>query len=163
MRDLCRGSLALRRTAPTARPTTAPTPSPATKSPPPTLGPVAVGARLIRGGRGAGGWRGWGAGGLGVRAGAAATPSASASRPVVLLWTLLSLSLLLSACLGARRLALASELLLELLQLPLHELLRDRLLLEADRIVSAVRAAPPSFGISLVAGRAEDALGQRHS
>jgi 6-pyruvoyltetrahydropterin/6-carboxytetrahydropterin synthase len=53
-------------------------------------------------------------------------------------------------------------LLLEFLQFLLHEPARRRILLEADRVVSAVGTAPPAFRIGAVAVRAEDAFRQGH-
>ena len=58
--------------------------------------------------------------------------------------------------------ALASDLLLELLHLLLHELAGEALLLQAELVVPAVGTAAPSFGVCFSAGGAEDALGQRH-
>jgi 6-pyruvoyltetrahydropterin/6-carboxytetrahydropterin synthase len=52
--------------------------------------------------------------------------------------------------------------LLELLRFLLHEPPRRRILFEADRVVSAVRAAPPAFRIGAVAVRAEDAFRKGH-
>jgi len=46
---------------------------------------------------------------------------------------------------------LPGVLLLEFLHLLLHELASQRLLFEAERVVSAVRATLPSFRIGLVA------------
>jgi hypothetical protein len=146
-----------------SRPSAPATPSP-TKSPP-SLRLVSVRSR--RGvGRGAGGRRGRGGGGrLSVRPRAATTSPATSPRTVLLLLLLLLLlrrATLLPARLGARRLPFARKLLLELLHLLLHELARSRLLPNADLVVPAVGAATPAFGISLFAGRAEDALRERH-
>lgn len=52
--------------------------------------------------------------------------------------------------------------LLELLHLPLHELPRLRFLLRAHFVVAAIGTALPTFGIGLLAGRADYAFGQRH-
>jgi len=71
---------------------------------------------------------------------------------LLLLLLLLRLPAFLTSRLGARRLALTRELLLELLHLFLHELARARLLTVAELVVPAVRAAPPTFGVCLFAG-----------
>lgn len=52
--------------------------------------------------------------------------------------------------------------LLELLQFLLHEPARLRILPGAERVVPAVRAAPPAFRIGAIAVRAEDAFRQGH-
>lgn len=52
--------------------------------------------------------------------------------------------------------------LLELLHLALHELPRLRFLLRAHFVVAAVGTALPTFGIGLLASRADYAFGQRH-
>jgi hypothetical protein len=72
---------------------------------------------------------------------------------------LLLLTPFLTSSLGARRFSaraafggFASRLLFERLHLLLHELARDRLLLEAELIVPAVGTAAPSFGIRFSAG-----------
>jgi hypothetical protein len=52
--------------------------------------------------------------------------------------------------------------LLELLDLPLHELARLRFLLRAHFVMAAVGTASPTFGIGLPAGGADYAFGQRH-
>jgi hypothetical protein len=52
--------------------------------------------------------------------------------------------------------------LLELLHLSLHELPRLRVLLRAQLVVAAVRAAFPAFGIALFARGANNTFGQRH-
>ena len=63
-------------------------------------------------------------------------------------------SLLVAPCLAG--------FLLKLLQFLLHEPARLRILSGAERVVSAVRAAPPAFRIGAVAVRAEDAFRQGH-
>jgi hypothetical protein len=52
--------------------------------------------------------------------------------------------------------------LLELLHFPLHETPRLHILAIADGVVATVGAALPAFGVSLFAGRAEDAFRQWH-
>jgi uncharacterized protein (TIGR03382 family) len=97
-------------------------------------------------------------------------PRAATPSPATAAWTILLLGLLLllrrasllTARLGARRLSFSRKLLLELLHLLLHELARRRFLSRADLVVPAVGAAPPTFGVRLFAGRAEDALRERH-
>ncbi len=80
-------------------------------------------------------------------------------------------ALLLRARIGPRRTtapraplfpAFASSSLLEFLHFALHELSRLRLLPLGRSVVSAIRAALPTFGIGFLAGGAEDALRQRH-
>jgi hypothetical protein len=71
---------------------------------------------------------------------------------------LLLLTAFLTASLGPRRLSFAAVFLFELLDLPRQELLRDRVLLAAQLVVSAVWTPFPAFGVRLFAGRAEDAL-----
>jgi len=86
---------------------------------------------------------------------ATASPAASTRTVLLLLLLLLLLRLraaLLASSLGTRRLTFARKLLLELLHLPLHELAGGRFLTRARLVVPAVRAAPPTFGISLFAG-----------
>ena len=53
--------------------------------------------------------------------------------------------------------------LLELLDLPAHETARLRVVLQADLVMSAVGTPPPTFGVGLLAIRAENALRQRQS
>ena len=55
-----------------------------------------------------------------------------------------------------------SEPLLEFLNLLLQETAGNRFLPVACLVVAAIGAAPPAFGIRFLAGRAEDAPGQRH-
>ena len=106
--------------------------------------------------------------GLLLRAFAALARSLAVAIPIAL-----APALRLAAAFGARSalgrwrgsllvtLRLAGSL-LELLQFLLHEAARLRILLETDRVVSAVRAAPPAFRIGMVAVRAEDAFRQGH-
>jgi len=60
--------------------------------------------------------------------------------------------LLLRARFGAWRLALASELLFEVLNLLLHEATRVRVLLVSQLVMPAIRTPLPSFGVSFLAG-----------
>lgn len=57
---------------------------------------------------------------------------------------------------------LPARLLFELLQFLLHELADRTILPRAHFVESAVRTAPPSFGVGLPAGTAKNAFGQRH-
>ena len=88
---------------------------------------------------------------MGGRAGgAAAAPAASAAGTA--LFRLALLLLLLRPRFGPRRLALASELLFELLKFLLHEAARVRVLPVSQLVVPAIRTPLPSFGISFLAG-----------
>jgi hypothetical protein len=79
----------------------------------------------------------------------------------------LSPALLLRACVRTRRAStthpalvapLPSRFLLEFLDFALHEPASLRFLAVAERVMTAVRAALPTFGISFLAGRTEDAF-----
>jgi hypothetical protein len=58
--------------------------------------------------------------------------------------------------------SLAPHPLLELLDFLLQEAAGNRFLSVARLVVAAIGAAPPTFRIRFLAGRAEDAPGQRH-